>query len=83
MSQLSTTSNREQKQAPLAVPPLEAARMLSLGLSRLYQLMRAGELDAFHSGRSRRITVQSIHNYVGRQLDAAVRTRKRQQREHG
>jgi len=77
MSQLSTDLSREQKQAPLAVPPLEAARMLSLGLSRLYYLMRTGELDAFHSGRSRRITVASIQNYIGRQLDAAQRKRGR------
>ena len=76
MSQLSTAPSHE-KQAPLAVPPLEAARMLSLGLSRLYQLMRTGELDAFHSGRSRRITVESIEAYIARQLDAAKRKRGR------
>jgi excisionase family DNA binding protein len=81
MSQLSTLS-REQKQAPLAVPPLEAARMLSLGLSRLYHLMRTGELDAFHSGRSRRITVRSIEAYIARQLNAATHSRKRR-KEHG
>ena len=75
MSQLSTALSREPKQAPLAVPPLAAARMLSIGLSRLYLLMRTGEVDAFHSGRSRRITVESIEAYIARQLDAANRKR--------
>jgi excisionase family DNA binding protein len=83
MSQLSTGLSREEKQAPLAVPPLEAARMLSLGLTRLYRLMRSGELDSFHSGRSRRITVRSIEAYVARQLDAATRSRKRQRASSG
>jgi excisionase family DNA binding protein len=78
MSQLSTAPNHE-KRPPIAVPPIEAARMLSLGLSRLYQLMRAGELEDFHSGRSRRITVRSIEAYVARQLAHSRKRRK----EHG
>jgi excisionase family DNA binding protein len=76
MSQLSTDLNHEEKQ-PLAVPPLEAAAMLSIGLSHLYHLMHIGELDNFHSGRSRRITVKSIEAYIARQLDAATHSRKR------
>jgi len=63
MSQLSTDLNHEEKQ-PLAVPPLEAAAMLSIGLSHLYHLMHIGELDNFHSGRSRRITVKSIEGHL-------------------
>jgi hypothetical protein len=46
--------------------------MLSLGMSRLYELMRAGELQSYEDGRARRITVASIHAYIARRLaDAA------------
>jgi excisionase family DNA binding protein len=51
---------------PLAVPPSQAAGLLSLGLSRIYKLMRAGELQSFEAGRARRITVASIHEYISR-----------------
>jgi excisionase family DNA binding protein len=42
---------------PLAVPPRDACRLLSIGMSRLYDLMRSGELPSYWDGRSRRITV--------------------------
>jgi hypothetical protein len=37
-------------------------------VSRIYELMREGELINFRSGKSRRVLVQSIHEYVGRRL---------------
>ena len=56
--------------APIAVPPLEAARLLSCGLGHVYGLMNSGELEAFSSGRARRVTTKSIQDYVQRQLAA-------------
>ena len=53
---------------PLAVPPKEAGRLLSVSLSRLYELLRAGELQSYEDGYSRRITMASIHGYVERRL---------------
>jgi excisionase family DNA binding protein len=53
---------------PLAVTPSDAARLLSIRMSHLYGLMRTGELHSFHCGRARRITVASIHAYIGRRL---------------
>src|SRR5579885_3087608 len=41
---------------PLAVPPREACRLLSVGLTRLYELLHEGQLESFRYGRSRRIT---------------------------
>ena len=79
MSQLSTGSGRQEKrarsipssaQAPLAVSPLEAGRLLSIGVTRVYRLMRAGELQSFRSGRSRRITMASIKKLIARQIAA-------------
>jgi excisionase family DNA binding protein len=57
--------------APLAVRPAGAARMLGLGLSKLYELLRAGELSAYTVGRSRFITVASVREYVNRRIAAA------------
>src|SRR5262245_56124830 len=76
MSQLSTGLSRQEKRAarpsrsmpPLAVPPREASRLLSVGMSRLYQLMRTGELESYRDGRSRRITMTSIQKRMARQL---------------
>ena len=56
---------------PLAVAPLEAGRLLSVSLTRIYMMMRAGELDDFWCGRARRITLKSIERYLARQLAAA------------
>jgi excisionase family DNA binding protein len=53
---------------PFAVPPREAARLLSISLTRLYELMRAGELVSYRDGRARRITTASIHQRMARQI---------------
>jgi excisionase family DNA binding protein len=55
---------------PLAVAPREASRLLSIGESKLYELLRAGELASFHIGNARRISTQSIVDYVARRLAA-------------
>jgi excisionase family DNA binding protein len=55
---------------PLVVPPRQACAMLSIGLTRCYELISAGELQSFKDGKSRKITVSSIRAYVERQLDA-------------
>jgi excisionase family DNA binding protein len=57
--------------APLAVPPREAAAMLSICVTRVYRLLRRGELRSYSDGRARRITVKSIEDYVARRLAAA------------
>lgn len=54
--------------APLAVPPRDACRLLSIGQSRLYSLMRSGELPSYWDGRARRITVAAIHEYIARRV---------------
>jgi excisionase family DNA binding protein len=57
--------------APLAVPPREAARLLSVSLSKIYTLMRTGQLDSFMDGGSRRITMSSIYAHIERGLASA------------
>lgn len=56
---------------PLAVSPRAACKLLSIGLTRLYEIMNAGELDSFHVGRSRRVTVASIDRFIQRRLAAS------------
>jgi hypothetical protein len=53
---------------PLVVKPKRAWIMLGCGNTRGYELLAAGELDSFHDGRSRKITVESIHRYISRRL---------------
>jgi excisionase family DNA binding protein len=68
---------------PLAVAPLEAARLLSLGVTKIYWMMRDGELDNFYCGRARRIPIAAIQNYVAKQLAAGTRRQGTQPRRRG
>jgi excisionase family DNA binding protein len=67
------TVDRDQNLTPIVVSPAIACQLLSVGLTRLYEILRAGELDSYRDGASRRITTESIRGYVTRRL-AAERT---------
>jgi hypothetical protein len=54
--------------APLLVKPRAAWKMLACGNTRGYELLAAGELESFLDGRSRKITVASIHRYIEKHL---------------
>ena len=71
VSQLSTDPGHPEMQAVLAVPPREAARLLSLSTTKIYQLLRNGELDSFSDGKARRIIVASIYGYIARRRTAS------------
>ena len=60
--------------SPLAVKPREACRMLGCGITRLYELINAGELESYRDGGSRMITTRSIVDRVER-LAAAAKAR--------
>jgi len=75
MSQMSLGRHEKRAQpppsvAPLAVPPSQAAHLLSIGISRLYRLLRTGKLASYRDGRSRRIPMTSIHEHIARQVAA-------------
>jgi excisionase family DNA binding protein len=59
---------------PLVVSPRRACEMLCVSLTRLYELLHAGELETYRHGRSRRITVASIHAYIARQVEVSPTT---------
>ena len=45
--------------------------MLNCGNTHGYQLLKAGELESFLDGRSRKITVEFIRQYIARKVAAA------------
>ncbi len=49
----------------LAVTVEEAARLLSLNRTKVYALCTRGELRSLKIGRSRRIPVAALHEYLG------------------
>lgn len=49
---------------PLLLTVVEAARLLGVGRSTAYELLAAGQLESVHIGRSRRVPVVAVENYV-------------------
>ena len=54
---------------PLVVRPKVACRLLSVGETRLYEMIANGEIESFRDGGARKITTRSIHAYIERQLE--------------
>jgi excisionase family DNA binding protein len=52
--------------------PREAAAILAIGTSRVYELIAAGELPSLKIGGSRRITRSALEAYVTRLADEAA-----------
>jgi excisionase family DNA binding protein len=48
----------------LLVKVEEAAEMLGIGRSTVYDLMRTGEIESVWIGRSRRIPVDALRDYI-------------------
>jgi excisionase family DNA binding protein len=53
---------------PLLVRVEEAARLLSLSRSMVYQLMDSGVLPSIRCGTARRIPLAALHAWVAQQL---------------
>jgi excisionase family DNA binding protein len=47
----------------------EAAGALSLGRTRVYELVMKGDIASLKLGRTRRIPVAALRDYVSRQLE--------------
>ncbi|NTU84407.1 MAG: helix-turn-helix domain-containing protein [Chloroflexales bacterium] len=57
---------------PLLVRVEEAARMLSLSRSTIYEMMDAGELPSVRRGAARRIPVAALRDWVAQQTTHGV-----------
>ncbi len=59
----------------LVLSPAQTCAALGCGTTKLWALIKAGELDAFLDGNRRRITKASVRDYVNRKL-ASAQTKK-------
>jgi excisionase family DNA binding protein len=50
--------------APIAVPPIEASRIIGCGLTKMYQAIADGSLPARKSGRKTLILVSDLENWA-------------------
>ena len=51
---------------PVVITVATAAAMLSIGRSRVYELIASGDLASVKLGASRRVTIKSIRNLLAR-----------------
>lgn len=63
-----TTSDASHR---LAVAPAEAARMLGLGKTKLYELMAINEITSIKIGTRRLIRISAIEAFLDRQTAEA------------
>ena len=54
---------------PICVRVNDAARMIGVGRTKLYQLIAAGEVETVKLGKSTRITIASLHDLISRQRE--------------
>ena len=54
--------------------------MLSIGRTTMYELVGAGEIDVVHIGRSARVPVEALQEFVDRQRRGAATVRSRTMR---
>jgi len=59
----------------LVVSPRRAQQMLDCGETRLTELVKSGDVKSYKDGKSRKITVASIHAYIERKLAEATAAR--------
>lgn len=57
---------RSPQAPPLLVSPVEAARRLGIGRSKVYELLSSGELESVHIGSRRLIPADALEAFVAR-----------------
>ena len=55
-----------------AMKPEQAAQLLGVSRTTIYELLRSGELRSLRIGRSRRVTPRAIEEFVSRREGAGV-----------
>ena len=58
--------NGPKPAAPICVRVNDAARMIGVGRTKLYELISSGELETVKIGKATRITTASLHKLVER-----------------
>src|SRR5689334_13061954 len=54
----------------LATSTKNAKKIIGCGNTRFYELLNSGEIQSYTDGRSRKVIVASLRDYVARQLEA-------------
>ncbi|MGE0721666.1 MAG: helix-turn-helix domain-containing protein [Novosphingobium sp.] len=57
----------QQSVEPICVRVNDAARMIGIGRTKLYELIASGEINTVKIGKATRITTASLHALVNRQ----------------
>jgi excisionase family DNA binding protein len=57
-------TSREDTVEKLLYDPREAARLLSISRTKVYELMAAGKLPSLRIGHSRRIPAEALHRFI-------------------
>ena len=65
----------EYKGGVLLLTMVEAARVLSIGRTTMYELVDAGEIDVVHIGRSARVPIAAVEDFVERHRRAGTTVR--------
>jgi excisionase family DNA binding protein len=71
---MSETGNErtEPPDGVLLLTMVEAARVLSVGRTTMYELVGAGEIEVLHIGRAVRVPTAELHAFVARQRRTGV-----------
>jgi excisionase family DNA binding protein len=69
------STNSIALEAPLVASPNQTMRAIQVSRKKLYELINAGELESYTEGKSRRITIKSINDYIERRLAAEAARR--------
>ena len=54
----------------LLLRPIEAAKAIGIGRSKIYQLLASGELPSIRVGASVRVPLDALRAWIARQLEA-------------
>ncbi len=60
-----TTENIEK----LLIKPMEAAKMLSIGKTTIYELLATGEIPSVRIGRSIRIPAKALEEWIEKEAE--------------
>lgn len=61
--------NLQASMNPLSVGVEDAARMIGVARSMLYELLARGEIESFKLGRRRLVLVKNLEAYINRQAN--------------
>jgi excisionase family DNA binding protein len=55
-----------ERNVPFMFNPRDTAKILSISRSRVYQLLKSGDLESVQIGRSRRISQDQLIRYINK-----------------